>query len=92
MRIVDLLLEGQDNAISRHDLCAMTGLPDRALRRKIAAERQAGALIISSSDTHRGGYYKPGSAEEIRRFACEMESRSRRCAAAAMEARRALAD
>ena len=42
--IYDLLPEGQQNAISRRELIALTGMSDRALRKAIADERRAGAL------------------------------------------------
>ena len=53
--IYDLLPVGAENAVSRRQLSAMTGLPDRRLRRQIAEERRSGLLILSSSESN-GGY------------------------------------
>ena len=42
--IYDLLPVGAEYAISRRQLSAITGIPDRQLRRRIAEERRAGCL------------------------------------------------
>ena len=55
MRVFDLLPIGAEYAISRRALATLTGLSDRQLRRKIALERKAGALILST--TEGGGGY-----------------------------------
>ncbi len=73
--IYDLLPIGAENAVSRRQLSAMTGIPDRQLRRKIAAERIAGSLILSSTAEVGGGYYRPGNTQELRRWVAMMQSR-----------------
>lgn len=74
--IYDILPEGEKNAISRRELIGITGYTDRQLRRKIAAERRAGALILSCTD-NGGGYFRaePGNAEELRRYIRSMTRR-----------------
>lgn len=72
--IFDLLPVGSENAVSRRQLSAMTGIPDRSLRRKIAAERIAGSLILSSTAEVGGGYYRPGNTQELRRWVAMMQS------------------
>ncbi len=74
--IFDILPAGAENAISRRELSALTGLPDRQLRRQIAEERRSGLLILSSSESN-GGYYKAANAEELRRYVRSMQSRSK---------------
>ncbi len=88
--IHDLLPKGKENAISRRTLAMISGLDERTLRRHIAAERRAGALILSSSDTNGGGYYRPANAEEIRRFVASMTRRGKATFAAIAEARKVL--
>lgn len=50
MRVFDILPTGAAHAISRRELSTLTGIEDRQLRRQIAKERRAGALILSSSE------------------------------------------
>lgn len=72
--IYDLLPVGAENAVSRRQLSAITGIPDRQLRRKIAAERIAGSLILSSTAEVGGGYYRPSNTQELRRWVAMMQS------------------
>ncbi len=89
-RIFELLPEGQENAVSRKDLIAITGMNDRELRKMIASERRDGALILSSTDSEHSGYYRPASADELRRFVASMTRRGKATFAAVTEARKAL--
>lgn len=94
MRIYDILPEGQQNAISRRELMALTGLSDRALRLKIADERRSGALILSSVEQGNSGYFRPepGNAGELRRFIASMSHRGRETFAVLKAAKAALAE
>lgn len=74
--IYDLLPVGAENAVSRRELSALTGIEDRQLRRQIAKERRAGVLILSSSESN-GGYYRAASREELQRYVRSMQSRSK---------------
>lgn len=74
--IYDLLPVGVENAVSRRELSALTGIEDRQLRRQIAKERRAGVLILSSSESN-GGYYRAASREELQRYVRSMQSRSK---------------
>jgi biotin operon repressor len=60
-RIADLLHSGAENAISRRDLIALTGLSDRELRLMIENERRQGIPILSDN-IH--GYFLPGDSAE----------------------------
>lgn len=72
--LIDFLPVGETNAMTRRQLRVLTGLSDRKLRLQIAAERRAGSLILSSTES--GGYYQPESREELHRFVCSMRSRA----------------
>lgn len=72
--IYDLLPVGAEYAISRRQLSAITGIPDRQLRRKIAEERRSGALILSSTAEVGGGYFRPADMQELRRWVAMMQS------------------
>lgn len=53
--ITDVIGVGRENAVTREQLAAMLGLPDRTVRRMIAEARDEGAVIINLSDGR--GYY-----------------------------------
>ena len=73
LRISDLLLTGAENAVSRRDLMALTGLPDRELRLKIEEERRQGIPILSNCVS---GYYLPGDQAERDRCVRSLRSRA----------------
>lgn len=54
MKVTDYIPEGSNNAISRHQLRAMTGLSDREMRNQI---NKSDELIINLMDGR--GYFKP---------------------------------
>lgn len=84
MKIADLLCYGQANAVPLRDLAGITGLDGRVVRAMIAAERRAGAAILSDNMT---GYYLPANEEEKARFVRSMRHRAKEilCAADAVE-------
>ncbi len=90
--IYDILPTGEENAISRRDLMRITGYTDRQLRKQIADERRAGALILSSTDCKNGGYFRheAGNAAELRHFINSMSHRGRATFAVLKAARDAL--
>lgn len=66
--IYDLLPTGEQNALTARELMNRTGYADaRAMREQIRRERLEGALILSTKG-NGGGYYRPGSAAELRAF------------------------
>ena len=64
MDIMQFIPSGEENAISRKELVEKTGLNDRAVRENIEQARHRGRLICSAK---QGGYYQPGSIEDIER-------------------------
>lgn len=73
MQIADLLLDGPENGQTISDLQRLTGWKSREIRKRIEAERRAGALIVSNN---RDGYYMTDDAAEALRFAHSMEHRA----------------
>lgn len=65
MDILQLIPNGAENAISRKDLAAATGLNDRTMREAIEQLRHNGHLICSKPT---GGYYQPTNIEDIERM------------------------
>lgn len=63
--IFDLLPQGETNAVASKMLADMVGVKTvRELQHRVAAERDAGALILS---TCKGGYYRPADGEQGKR-------------------------
>jgi len=54
--ILDYIPFGKENAIARADLCKLSGLRDRDMRRAIEAARKHSA-VLNSQDGN--GYYQP---------------------------------
>lgn len=70
---------GRENAISRKDLCRLTGMSDRMVRHAIAhlrAEDDGTDMIIVSTSRGRG-YYRTDDIDEILHFIGEMTKRIR---------------
>lgn len=74
--ILNNLKPGRENSISRDKLVSMTGINDRTIRDKIADLRASGIPIISN--TNKGGYYLPASADEAQEYIESMESRAKK--------------
>lgn len=74
MRIVDLLSQGQENAVPLRQLMVLTGADGRTIREKIAAERLGGVPILSNNST---GYFLPGNKGERDRFVRSMRHRAK---------------
>ena len=73
--IMELLPEGKENAISSEELVGIIKLKSsRELRLKIAKERNAGAIILSTTS---GGYYRSTDREEIAEFIRTLEKRAK---------------
>ena len=60
MEVIDCIRVGHENAVSRRDLCIMTGKRDRQVRKEIQRLR-ATLPIINSGD----GYFLPNSDDLI---------------------------
>lgn len=76
MHIEEYIPFGKENAISRKDLAALTGLGDRTMRRKIARARR-NHPILNLQDGE--GYYRPTIAEylEAKAFYKQEEHRAK---------------
>ena len=72
--IVDYIPVGHDNAISRKELCRLTGLNDRKIREEIAKARES-ACICNMSDG--AGYYIPEQLAEITDYINQESARAR---------------
>lgn len=88
MMLAELLLHGEQNAISTPDLCRILGLDDaRSLRLLVARERAAGEVILSSC---HGGYFLPDNRKEVERFVKTEHKKAVSTLAALKSARRYL--
>ena len=59
MTIIDYIPFGRDNAISRRQLCTVTGLPDRVMRHEIEKARKDYAIL----NIDGSGYFRPADGE-----------------------------
>lgn len=85
----DALSTGKTNAVPGKELARALGYKSvRALQEQIAAERIAGAVILS--DPNGGGYYLSDDPSELAVFTRRMDSLARNTARAAQSAHRAL--
>lgn len=83
-----LLSHGADHGLHLADLVKLTGLPERVVRREIAAERKCGIMILTDN---KAGYFLPGDPDELRRFSRSMTHRAGEIMAAARMAESAYA-
>lgn len=91
--IFAMLPQGEANAVSSKALAKMVGATSvRELQHRVASEREAGALILS---TCKGGYFRPQAGEagqaEISRFVATLRSRALNTLRALRTAKAALA-
>ena len=62
MSIIDIIPFGAENAITRAELAAKSGMSDRRMRLEIQRERANGELILNSQDGR--GYFR-GTANDL---------------------------
>lgn len=74
--IKELLPKGKENAIGSQRLAEMARCKNvRELQYMIAAERAAGAVILSTCE-NGGGYFLPENESEVREFVRTLQSRA----------------
>lgn len=71
--IADLLLYGEENAVTLQHLQKITGLDERKIRRLIHAERLSGVPILANNHS---GYYLPADDAEQERCVSSMRHRA----------------
>ena len=75
MNIIECIPTGKNNAITRSQLCAVTGYGDRVVRKAIEQARHDGAIIINDQDGL--GYYQTDDISIIERQYHQNESRAK---------------
>lgn len=80
MNIVEYIPEGFENAISRKELCRITGLNDRIVR-KLIEDARRNTIIISNNDGSGYWLFPEDPTEEeqmlLRRYVKQQESRAK---------------
>lgn len=74
MNILKYIGVGRDNAVTRGQLVARTGMSDRKVRQQIEDARQAGAIIIN--DGTGKGYFVSNDVSELKRQLATNRSRA----------------
>lgn len=72
--ILRLLFDRVNEPITREDLCAILGLPDRTVRKVIEQARQEGLVIANRQDGK--GYFLPSSKEDLEALYNQNQSRA----------------
>lgn len=89
--VYEVLKIGEENALSPEYLKNILHFSSvRVLQKQIETERAQGLVILSSTQPP-GGYYRPETAEEIRRFIKTLENRGIKTLKALKGARKLLA-
>lgn len=88
MNIIDYIPIGRDNAIGRKQLCQVTGLPDRLMRKAIERARRDYAIL----NIDGSGYFQPaeGEAYLVERWLRQERSREKSVRDATRGAKRAI--
>ena len=87
-KLLALLPEGRENAVSMRDLADRLNIDQRALRAAILQAREAGEIIAGDS----AGYYRPADKTELRKYYFAARKRSLSGLKALKAARRKLAE
>ena len=89
MKLIHLIPEGRENAITKAQLTEITGLSERSLRLVVAGERRRGNIILTDC-SGTSGYYKPTNSGEVLAFIRSMRKRAKETAVIADAVERAL--
>lgn len=73
IRIADLLLKGEENALPLRHIKQMVNLPGREIRKQIQLERLQHIPILANN---KSGYYLAGNDRERERFVRSMKRRA----------------
>lgn len=71
--IADFIPRGKENAITRQNLCEITGLNDRAVRESISQARREIPIISLANK----GYYIPTEKEDVEQWVKQEEHRAK---------------
>lgn len=74
--IHEILLEGQENAMSGRQICALLHLSARDVTKAVEVERRAGYPICASTDAKNPGYYLAQDKGEMERFCERLQHRA----------------
>jgi len=70
--MIEHLRIGKENAVTRDQLCILTGRSDRRNRKEIEELRLKGIPIVNMAD--KKGYYVPETKEELLQYVRVLES------------------
>lgn len=87
MNLLDFIPYGKENAVSRSQLCKLTGLTDRKVREQISQLRRT-HVIINDQSGH--GYYRTTDRAEIERYVRQETARLKSIGWSLKAARKAL--
>jgi biotin operon repressor len=87
MNLLDYIPTGKDNAVTRPQLCKLTGMSDRKVREQISQLRRDHVII---NDQSGKGYYRSNDRAEIERYVRQETARLKSIGWSLKAARKAL--
>lgn len=76
MQVSDYLQEGEQNAQSAKELCALLNMDKRALTAAIEKERREGSPICASCNGSNPGYFIASNKEEMQAYCQSLHHRA----------------
>lgn len=92
LTIMELLQEGEENAINAKELAKYYNCDTRSITQEIHNLRRSGKVILSNNVGRTCGYYLPADRAEVERFAKTMHSRLKQIKIATLSAEKYLSE
>lgn len=92
LTLMEMLKEGENNAITARDLAKYYGCDPRVITAQIHILRKSGKVILSSNNGINNGYYLPANRAEVEHFARTMHSRLKNIKIATLSAEKYLSE
>lgn len=92
LTIMELLQEGEENAISAKELAKYYNCDTRSITQEIHNLRRSGKVILSVNTGINNGFFLPADRAEVERFAKTMHSRLKQIKLATLSAEKYLSE
>ena len=92
LTIMELLQEGEENALTAKELAKYFNCDTRSITQEIHNLRRSGKVIISVNIVINNGFFLPADRAEVERFARTMHSRLKQIKLATLSAEKYLSE
>lgn len=89
--ISEILMEGEENALTGRSICSILGINLRGLQAAVEAERRAGKPICASCGSS-SGYYLASNRDEMEAYCRSLERREKEISKTRRACRKSIAD